>query len=378
MEAQQTTFTIPLTWTQWKELGRPDTFDEFKTYVTAVIGDQRTLLSLLAVEEGPMTEINIGFKELTAQIEQSGGAALKPPAEGLVTTAATLYNLTTGAVTECLEMSVLQNEGTYYEAQQSKDSWLHGDVKIHPVDSDLILASTNGVVGWNPKWASGPIEVDINHPKVIEEIRVLCAFILCTDTVVGMVTRDDAKDKKASYGGPAFASSLVDDDRKSLDRSVTCQNFGTMRSWHMDEKGYLTKLTSVKMPGPRRTAYEKRNSEEFAQGRGIDDKMTKGSSKMTPKGYTEFNASYGTNGRIIFDYRAGAFYLSGHYQEYEAPKNVLKANEIPKAKSLQCYPYFKLTDPHRIRLSIRGIFELGRLRFWENQRRAGFSDTLGK
>ena len=33
-----------------------------------------------------------------------------------------------------------------------------------------------------------------------------------------------------------------------------------------------------------------------------------------PQGLTEFNMLFGTQGRLIFDYHAGDFYLSGHYQ----------------------------------------------------------------
>ncbi|ARU59797.1 hypothetical protein CBW65_01070 [Tumebacillus avium] len=97
--------------------------------------------------------------------------------------------------------------------------------------------------------------------------------------------------------------------------------------------------------------------------------------KIKPQGYTEFNVKFGTNGRLVYDYINNEFYLTGHYQPYDCPKDVLKENETADGK--KCHAFFKLTGAAALKLSEDETAEVQRLRYWENQRRDGL-DTLVK
>jgi hypothetical protein len=68
---QQTKFTIPLTWNQWR-LGRPDTYAEFQLYGVCVLRDQYNLFTQVATTSAQRANIR-GLRDALC-------ALINPPA----------------------------------------------------------------------------------------------------------------------------------------------------------------------------------------------------------------------------------------------------------------------------------------------------------
>lgn len=381
------TYPIPLTWGQWWRLGHQNTYADFQTYAQTIIPGLNTLFRAT----GPTGAQKNAITALVGALRQHTNAnavvpaAHQPPTAAMVTA---VDNLLNGLVTEA---GANMAAGGSQEKAQAKWSPLNLQVIKQLTDPPLILASANNVVGWQPAWATDPIPVDINDPVMIPEIRVLCAFVLCSDDVVGLVISDDENGtlpavNTAVPAEPRYAATLVADARPGGQRrTIECQNVGTMRSWHLDIPQFLAGKRSAAVPGPRRTAYQTRNQQDFTADQGVAVPIAeipgnlKDQGHPVPQGMTEFNVVFGTQGRLIFDYDAGDFYLSGHYQRYAVPSEVLTPADKANLPSDQtCFPYFKLTGLDAITLDWAGHLELGRLRYWENQRRARHRGTVGK
>jgi hypothetical protein len=284
----------------------------------------------------------------------------------------------------------IQGESARPEKLQSETSLLGAHVNPGTA-ADLLLASTGGVRGWREAWAQGPIGVDINHPSVPEEVSALVAFILSTDDVVGLVYSADERDRPPSRGQgveSAYAAAFVAESRiiGTRVRSVGTKHYGIMRSWHMDVNDWICPSRGPEVESARAGNYRAVNKAEFAGGYGIEaaaDVRNRKEVKRTlvenrkpvPQGMTEFNVLFDTNGRLVFDYGTGDFYLTGHYAAYEVPGASLAPDDKPNGR--KCWPYFKLLNADQATLTTAGHTEVGRLRYWENLRRQGCGRTLG-
>jgi hypothetical protein len=284
------------------------------------------------------------------------------------------------------ETSAVERAMAGSEQAQSAGSPL--DAQVSPAtDTVLLLASAAGRRGWQAAWAAAPIAVDINDRAVPEAVRVLIAFVLTSPGVVGIVIPDAEGKPPRRVREPAYAGELAADPRPpgARRRSVTTNSYGTMRSWHMDQAGFLWKCREATADSALARNYLEANTADFGNKFGIDPAadihnvkggpaLVRPGGLLLPQGLTEFNVLFGTNGRLLFDYLAGEFYLSGHYQDYEVPRDALIEGDQPDGR--KCYPYFRLAGPRKVLLTVDGHRELGRLRYWENQRRTGAGGTL--
>lgn len=193
------TYPIPLTWQQWQCLGHQNTYTDFQTYMRNIVGE----LAGLFLHTGPSAADTTTVENLRqAFVTLSAGSGAVVPAGGNpppVPMVAAATALLDGLLT-AIANNLIDDAST--ENAQAKWSPLNRMVIRQLTDADLILASSNGAVGWQAAWANQPIPVSIMHPVMIQEIRVLCAFILCSDTVVGAVIRDDERGTVPAAGGP--------------------------------------------------------------------------------------------------------------------------------------------------------------------------------
>lgn len=392
-------FTIPLSWEQWRCLTGQNTVTAFKEYGTTVLAEQRNLLKYAGGDEAlalVAEQVN-AFQRAAGKSAANVPAADQPPTQVMVTAANNLLQ----ALQTQIGQRLSQSTAVTLEKRQAKWSPLNKLVMRQLTDADLILASSGGQVGWREEWGA-PIEVDITNTVMIEEIRVLCAFILCADSVVGVaVPEDERTGTPVDDATPAFDGALVADTRPpGLRRGVEYSTFGVMRSWHIDLYDNLAPYRRPAVDCARRTAYRALNEAEFQRDEGIAFKASdakppkplqgkraiKQASHLVPQGFTEFNIIFGTQGRMVFDYDAPDFYISSHYQIYPAPMEVLTDGEkTDQEKGIKsgmgakmCNPFFRLTNLHQIKLSWAGYIELGRLRYWENQRRTRHRYTIGE
>lgn len=153
----------------------------------------------------------------------------------------------------------------------------------------------------------------------------------------------------------------------------------------MDVYDWISPYRGPEIVSARARNYLAANHAEFANGYGIEaaaDVRNRKELKRTlvenkkpvPQGLTEFNVRFDTNGRLVFDYGTGDFYLTGHYAVYEVPGDALAPGDRPNGR--KCWPYFKLLNADQVTLTTEGHMEVGRLRYWENLRRQRHGHTL--
>lgn len=368
---------LPITWTRWRGAQAP-TADLLNTYVKTVVQPTWNRLRQIATIE----------KDDPAWV--AWGAFTKHWKDQQPVLAANTGDLLDQAVTALAETSHrIQGERAGAEKVQAEDS--HLGAMVNPgTATDLLLASTGGVRGWQDDWARRPIPVDINHESVPAEVSALVAFILSAEDVVGIVYGADERDLRPNPqqgAEQAYAGTLVPETRNigARDRSVGTKHYGVMRSWHMDLKNWISPFRGDEVDSVRAANYRAANKAEFANGFGLEaaaavsnrkdvDRTLVVNKKPVPQGMTEFNVRFDTNGRLVFDYGTGDFYLTGHYDVYDVPGDALAAGDKPNGR--KCWPYFKLLNAGRLTLTTEGHMEVGRLRYWENVRRRGFGHTL--
>ncbi|MFG2004979.1 hypothetical protein ACGFNU_38125 [Spirillospora sp. NPDC048911] len=369
---------LPITWTRWLGVQAP-TADLLTRYVKTVVQPTSNRLKQIAtIERGDPALV--AWTAFTNHWQAQQGV-LAVNTAGLLDQAATDLADTVHRI---------QHERAPYEKVQSEHSLL--GAKVNPgTATDLLLASTNGVRGWQDDWATRPIPVDINHKSVPAEVSALVAFILSTDDVVGIVYGADERDRQPPPQQGAeqvYAAAMVVETRTigARERSVGTKNYGVMRSWHMDVNDWISPHRGAGIASDRAAKYLAANQDEFANGYGIEaaadvrnrkkvDRTLVENKKLVPQGMTEFNVRFDTNGRLVFDYGTGDFYLTGHYAQYEVPGGALADGDKPNGR--ECWPYFKLLNADQVTLTTEGHMEVGRLRYWENLRRQGYGRTLG-
>jgi hypothetical protein len=376
MDNTPTTWPVYVPWERW--LGaRAPTLANSKLYSKEQISLQWARLTTLSkvVKDSAPGKAQRALKD---KLDAARLNDTDPLTADIVTALNTLMTAVYGEI--CAAERLLARA----EKAQAERSPL-GATKSPSTDSRLLKVTTTD----KDSWSKGPIAVDINNSAVPEEIRVLCAFILHADDVVGLVFPQDEVGGKAlpSYVDKAYDGTFVPDPRApgARPRSVSTKQYGVMRSWHMDAPGYLYNKRRDPVEAPLFSRYLKVNTAEFASRYGIEEaaqvRNYKGGPTLVetgglfrPQGLAEFNVLFGTNGRLLFDYSCGDFYLSGHYQPYEVPSDIVQ--DFEKLKGTQCFPYFKLVGTEAIQLTLDGHVELGRLRYWENRRREGYANTL--
>jgi hypothetical protein len=376
MDNTPTVWPVCVPWERW--LGaRAPTLANFKRYSDEQISLQWARLTTLT-KVGKNSVPGKAQQDLKTKLQAAGLSDTDHLSADIVTA---LNALMTAVYAD---ICTTERALAHAEKAQAERSPL-GATKSAATDSHLLAVTTTD----KESWSKGPIAVDINDSAVPDEIRVLCAFILQADDVVGLVFPQDEVGGKAlpGYGEKAYDGAFVPDPRVpgARRRSVSTKQYGVMRSWHMDVPGYLYKKRRDPVEAPLFARYLKVNAAEFASGYGIEEAASvrnyKGGPTLVesgglfrPQGLAEFNVLFGTNGRLLFDYSCGDFYLSSHYQPYEVPSDIVK--DFEKLKGTQCFPYFKLVGADSIQLTLDGHMELGRLRYWENRRREGYANTL--
>lgn len=369
---------LPVLWTTWLGTRTADT-QLVQAYVRAVVEPTWNRLKQIAtIEKADPAQVSWG-KFLDHWRGRQGVVA---PNTG---------TLLDQAVTD-LAATAHQLQGAMARPEKAQSETSPLGAHVNPgTAADLLLASARGVRGWRAEWAQGPIGVDINDPSVPEEVRALVAFILSTDDVVGLVYDRDERDREPSRGqstDAAYAATFAAETRVigARDRSVSTKHYGVMRSWHMDVNDWICPSRGAETQSTRAGNYRTANKAEFANGYGIEaaaDVRNRKEVKRTlvekkrpvAQGMTEFNVLFDTNGRLVFDYEAGDFYLTGHYASYEVPSAALAPGDQPGGR--KCWPYFKLLNADQVALTTAGHMEVGRLRYWENLRRQGHGHTLG-